>query len=150
MVASLEASHCIDESRVFATGYSNGAYFSNQLGCRRGDALRAIAPHAGGGPFAGDDEYDHDGNLKCTGKPPAVMVFHGEADDAVTLDNGLSSLSHWRWANGCSDESAPAGPQPCVSFQGCQRDVVWCQLPDQGHSVWSEGPKATWDFFASF
>ncbi len=47
LVDSLSASHCVDTQRVFATGFSNGAYFANQLGCRRGDVLRAIAPHGG-------------------------------------------------------------------------------------------------------
>jgi polyhydroxybutyrate depolymerase len=148
LVALVEESHCVDRARVFATGYSNGGYFSNQLGCRRGDVLRGIAPHAGGGPFEGDDGYDDNGNLKCKGKAVAAMVFHGERDEEVSIDEGHRSLSHWKWANGCEDNSSGTSPDPCVSFAGCKNPVVFCGVPELGHDVWSEGTRSTWSFFS--
>ena len=45
---------CIDTGRVFATGFSNGGYFANHLGCYRGGVIRAVASHGGGGPVGGD------------------------------------------------------------------------------------------------
>src|SRR4051812_2917958 len=53
MLELLEQSLCVDEARVFATGHSSGGFFTNTLGCQRGNVLRAIAPVSGGGPFGG-------------------------------------------------------------------------------------------------
>ncbi len=151
LVAEIEQKHCVDESRVFATGFSNGAYFVNQLGCRRGAAvLRAIAPHAGGGPFGSGGDYDANGELKCAGAPPAVMVFHGTDDGAVSIAEGEKSVQHWRKADGCSSATTPRSPSPCVAFESCKNDVVFCKIPGHSHEVWSQGARATWEFFASF
>ncbi len=149
LVASIEASHCVDSGRVFATGYSNGAFFSNQLGCRRGgESLRGIAPHAGGGPFGRDAEYGHDGHLQCEGSPVAAMIFHGQWDDIVWHDDGQRTTAHWTNANGCDGRSRAISPGPCVAFDGCENPVAWCSVPELGHDVWWEGVKATWDFFS--
>ena len=150
LVAEIGKNACIAKSKVFATGSSMGAYFSNQLGCRRGGVLRAIAPHAGGGPFDDDDAYDDQGHLRCAGKPVAAMIFHGEDDDTVSLADGKLTRDHWVWANGCRDNAQPSNPSPCVTYDGCKNQVTWCQIPGLGHSVWSAGRQATWTFFASF
>jgi len=151
LVAELAKNACIDETRIFALGFSNGAYFANQLGCRRGDKLRAIAPHAGGGPYGPGSSYDGQGHLVCAGKPPAVKVFHAEDDDTVPVSNAEASLDHWTWANGCglsTHDVAPVGS--CAGYDGCQRPVEFCRYWGVGHGVWSEGAKATWDFFNEF
>ncbi len=141
---------CVDSTRVFATGSSMGAYFTNQLGCRRGSKLRAIAPHEGSGPYDVDSAYDEAGHLKCPESPVAAMVFHGENDTSVKLEDGKATRDHWVWANGCKGAPAPTSPSPCVAYQGCTKPVLWCQIPGGTHRIWQDGPKATWDFFASF
>jgi polyhydroxybutyrate depolymerase len=150
LLAELEANACIDATRVFAVGFSNGAYFTNQLGCRRGTALRAIAPHAGGGPYGPGSSYDGEGNLVCAGKPPAVKVFHAEDDDTVPISDGESSINHWKWANGCQDSTHGAAPDGCVAYDGCGKPVEMCRYWGVGHAIWNEGAKATWDFFSGF
>ena len=89
LTANLAASYCVDTSRVFATGFSNGAFFSNQLGCRRGDKLRAIAAHSGGGP------YDSHGDLKCVGPAPAALVVHGTLDVIVSPNDANQSVGYF-------------------------------------------------------
>lgn len=151
IIADLAKNACIDESRVFALGFSNGAYFANQLGCRRGDKLRAIAPHAGGGPYGPGSSYNGEGHLVCAGKPPAVKVFHAEDDDTVPISDAENSIAHWTWANGCQSSTHAAAPSAsCVGFDGCGRPVEFCRYWGVGHGVWSEGAKATWDFFNEF
>jgi polyhydroxybutyrate depolymerase len=150
LVSNLEANLCVDASRVFATGYSNGAFFANQLGCHRGAKLRALASHGGGGPYGSDDRYDDEGHLVCNGKPPAVMFVHGEDDGVVSISDAQSGLAHWRWASSCDDGSSPRAPAPCVAFNGCSNAVVWCPLPGVGHELWGAGARATWDFFKGF
>lgn len=150
VLAKLRSELCVDGARVFATGSSRGGYFANQLGCRRGDELRAIAPHAGGGPYEINGTYDAAGRLVCLGAPPAVMVVHGEKDTSVPISEAEKSLTHWRWALGCTSDTEPYAPDPCAAYQGCAKPVVRCRVPGQGHDVWTHGPRATWDFFASF
>lgn len=150
LVAELSSKACIDSARVFAVGFSNGAYFANQLACRRGGALRAIAPHAGGGPYGPGSAYDAQGNLVCAGPPPAVRIFHAEDDYTVPILHAEASLEHWTWANGCQQSMHGAAPDACAGYDGCGRPVEVCRYWGVGHSIWNEGAKATWDFFASF
>jgi poly(3-hydroxybutyrate) depolymerase len=50
LLADLKARYCVDLTRIFAAGKSNGAFMVNALACYRPGMLRAIAPVAGGGP----------------------------------------------------------------------------------------------------
>jgi polyhydroxybutyrate depolymerase len=153
ILESLSVSHCVDRKRVFATGYSAGGYFSNQLACRRGSVLRAIASHAGGGPFGANDEYGDDGALRCPERPIAALVSHGTADGTVSLEEGQKSRDHWRRVNACKTGSGQSyDPSPCTEHADCadERRVIYCEVPGLGHEVWpANGVKATWSFFDS-
>jgi polyhydroxybutyrate depolymerase len=150
MVAKLSQSHCVDKQRIFATGYSRGGYFANQLGCRRGSVLRGVVSHAGGGPYGSNDEYDGNGDLVCPEPAVASLVLHGTSDGAVALTEGQSSRNHWRRVNGCSSSNAPQAPSPCVAYGSCTKPVLYCEIPGLGHTIWSQGASATWAFIASF
>ncbi len=50
LAAHLFETQCIDRSRVYATGFSNGGYLSHRLACEAGDLFAAAAPVAGPGP----------------------------------------------------------------------------------------------------
>ncbi|HQY60449.1 MAG TPA: hypothetical protein PK141_03575 [Polyangiaceae bacterium] len=147
LVAELEASYCVDTKRVFATGYSRGGYFANQLGCWRGAALRAIASSGSGGPFG--KQYDATGHLVCPQRGVPTIIFHGTNDSP---SEGQKSLDHWAWANECPDKNkqTDTAPSPCKSVSGCaaSKPVVWCLIPGMGHQIWSESDAATWAFFA--
>ena len=79
---------CIDARRVFVTGFSNGAYMANQLACRRGERIRGIVTHAGGGPYETSGTYDATGHLVCPGKAVASLVVHGNSDGTVAAVRG--------------------------------------------------------------
>jgi polyhydroxybutyrate depolymerase len=152
MVDAIGGTYCVDTSRVFATGFSNGAFFSNQLGCKVGAPFfRGIAAHAGGGPFGPDADYDAQGNLVCAGQPVAALIGHGQSDGNVLLKDGVSSRDHWQRVNGCAAATQPWGPSPCVTYDGCAagRPLVYCEIPGLGHAVWSSGAAATWKFLSS-
>lgn len=151
LVAKYASERCIDPKRIFVTGTSNGAYFANQLGCRRGDVIRAIAPHAGGGPYSLQGSmFDAKGELKCPTTPVAARVFIGLADTQVLPSEGEKSVAHWTRVNGCDAATSSDDPSPCVAHAGCDRPVSVCRIPGVGHRMWTEGPKATWSFFQSF
>jgi hypothetical protein len=143
LVARLSDELCVDQGRVFATGHSSGAYFTNRLGCERGDVLRAIAPLAGGGPityFTGP----------CVGQV-AVWLEHGDSDTVVSIPAGEGSRDLWRDENSCGTEVRWAYPCDCVSYQGCDPGypVHWC-VSSGGHEprpgFTADG---SWEFFRS-
>jgi poly(3-hydroxybutyrate) depolymerase len=141
MLVLLEQSLCVDEQRVFATGHSSGGFFTNTLGCQRGDVLRAIAPVSGGGPFGGS---------RCTGEV-AVWLAHGENDMTVPFATGEMSRDSWLGRNGCDAASTPTGvPAECVDYTGCDPGlpVRWC-VHQNGHNWPSFAAQGIWDFFGS-
>lgn len=142
LLAELSSTLCIDAERVFATGHSSGGFFTNTLGCQRGDVLRAIAPVSAGGPFVF-------GGATCAGSV-AVWLAHGENDQTVTFDNGEASLERWLGANDCSETSAPVSPEPCEEYSGCAEGapVRWCVYQD-GHDWPDFAPQGIWAFFSS-
>jgi polyhydroxybutyrate depolymerase len=145
-LAITQSNYCIDLHRVFVAGFSNGAYMANQLGCRRGDRIRAVASHAGGGPYETAGEYDDTGHLRCRGKPVASLVVHGAADGTVAPSEGQKSIDHWTHANHCGG-SSPTAPAGCVSYQSCTSPVTACKIPGLGHSLWAQAKNVTWSFF---
>jgi poly(3-hydroxybutyrate) depolymerase len=139
LLAELGAAACVDLERVFATGHSSGGFFTNMLGCQRGEVLRAIAPVSAGGPFGG----------RCSGDV-AVWLAHAENDETVAFQNGEQSRDRWLEANGCSDTTVASEPAPCVEYAGCAEGtpVRWCVYGD-GHA-WPEfGPVGIWSFFGA-
>jgi polyhydroxybutyrate depolymerase len=92
---------CIDSSRIYATGASNGGGFTARLGCEMADRLAAIAAVAGGyGPLG-----------PChPSRPLPVLEIHGTNDQVVpyggTGENHDGSVAHflgeWRELNGCT------------------------------------------------
>ena len=65
VIRRLDELYCIDRGRVFAVGHSLGAWFTNSLGCARGDVLRAIGTVAGG--ISGST---------CRGQTSAILLHH--------------------------------------------------------------------------
>jgi poly(3-hydroxybutyrate) depolymerase len=143
MLERLEQGLCVDSERVFATGHSSGGFFTNTLGCQRGDVLRAIAPVAGGGPFVF-------GGSGCVGEV-AVWLAHGENDPTVPFSSGEQSRDRWLEANGCdATATTPATPDACVDYAGCTAGLPlrWCVHQD-GHAWPAFAPQGMWDFFES-
>lgn len=159
LVASLKARFAIDPARVFATGFSSGAFMLNQIGCRRPSLLRAIAPHSGGAPQEPRDptatRWDN-GFTRCAdqtlGGGPAVMVIHGTADTLVTYDSGEFTASYWAYVDGCQPTRSLAGKTPeCAVHDGCPAatPVVFCSIPSLEHTLWTGAAEATWRFFGA-
>jgi polyhydroxybutyrate depolymerase len=139
---------CVDERRVFLTGFSNGAYMANQLACKRGERIRGIVTHAGGGPYeASGGSYDATGHLVCPGKAVASLVVHGNNDGTVPPAEGQKSIDHWSYANRCGGGTTSAWIPPCVALQGCFQPVGVCRVPGLGHGLWGQAGKVTWAFF---
>jgi polyhydroxybutyrate depolymerase len=152
LVAKMIARGGVDPHRVFAFGYSSGGFLANLIACRHPGLLRAFASNAGGAPYDQKLAYAN-GFPKCEGEQPtAAMILHGDQDFGVTLDSGEFSASYWAYVNGCNEhERETTGYAECQAYRGCPRatPVVWCEIGDLGHWVWSAGAEASWQFFKS-
>ncbi len=137
--ASVRANYCIDETDVFAFGFSYGGWTATQVSCARPALIHGIVSIAGGGPTG-----------TCN-QPVAAMIVHGEADSTMNggedFAQGLATRDRYKKANACSDASSPAMPNPCVSYAGCSQPVYWCAHPG-AHQIPDFAKQGTWAFFA--
>jgi polyhydroxybutyrate depolymerase len=134
LVEQIAGMLCIDPSRVFATGMSNGGFLSHRLACEAGDLVAAIAPVAG---VLGVD------TASCEGRAVPVMHFHGTSDLIVAYDGGIfpsvaDTMSFWVDHNGCGAEpevTFQMGDTTCETWSGCTdgADVVLCTITGGGH-----------------
>src|SRR5918993_830133 len=83
VLAELGEQLCIDESRVYATGLSNGAMFTSALLCTRADLFAAAAPVAG---LTDMDSCD-------PSRPVPVLTYHGTADPILLFNGGVDLSS---------------------------------------------------------
>lgn len=154
LAEQLKKSHCVDTKKVWAVGFSKGAYFTNMLGCLSKMGLRGVVGHAGGGPFGLDGsgtKFDNNGQLVCPQPTLAALQVQGESDGSVPLSEGQKARDHWRRVNKCTTGSKAYAPSPCIAYDGCEagKPEIWCQIPGLGHQIWSSGTKVTWDFIKS-
>jgi polyhydroxybutyrate depolymerase len=152
MIDRFKSEMCIDESRIFHTGFSFGGMMSFAAGCA--GLGRAIAPMAGNSQVSG-----------CTNgtTPVAVMGFHGVNDNVVAISGGRTGRDAFVDRNQCMESTMPAMPtwcdgiaesyQPCscVSYQGCSAGypVTWCEY-NAGHIPAPSSGATIWTFFSQF
>ena len=107
LVEEMATQACIDDRRVYSTGFSNGGYMSHRLACERADVFAAVAPVAGTVSVP-----------ECNpSRPIPIIHFHGTADNNVRYEGGgfarADSVPHtlqaWAGRNGCA-------PEPIVTF----------------------------------
>ncbi len=80
MIKSLAGEYCVDEKRVFSTGFSNGGYMSYRLACELSDAIAAAAPVSGG--------IRMDPAVCNPKRPIALFHAHGTNDLIVPYNGG--------------------------------------------------------------
>jgi polyhydroxybutyrate depolymerase len=138
LLESISKEYCVDQKRVFSTGYSFGGMMSNSLACNRGDKLRAFAPMAGA---------FFDGTKSCATPVPA-WIAHATNDNVVSYSSGQAARDIWLKTNGCGTTTMPISPSPCVAYECSKAPLQWC-VHTSGH-VWpSFASKGVWDFFKS-
>jgi poly(3-hydroxybutyrate) depolymerase len=138
LLASISKDYCVDQARVFSTGYSFGGMMSNSLACSRGSKLRAFAPMAGA---------FFDGTKSCATPVPA-WIAHGSNDPTVSFGSGQAARDIWLKTNGCGTTTMPTSPSQCVAYECSKAPVNWC-VHTSGH-VWpSFASKGVWEFFKS-
>jgi polyhydroxybutyrate depolymerase len=136
LLNKLQSQLCVDASRIYATGKSNGGGFVGVLACRMPDRIAAFAPVSGA-------FYPQGGACNPSRRAP-ILDFHGTADTTIPYtgnpDKGLPSIQDWMAAWAKRDRCFPwpltYSPKPGVQVQqwiGCS--VVHYQIQGAGH-VW--------------
>ncbi len=140
MLDKINGNLCIDQKRIFSTGFSFGGMMSYTLPFEF-DVFRAVAPCSGKDSVIAHTE-------KFT-NPVPIMAFHGNADTFVLTRLGKAFFDKYAARNHCGTQTKAVMPSGCVEYQGCDVPTTWC-LFNGGHNTWSEEPAAIWKFFSQF
>lgn len=131
LLDKLEQQYKVDSHRVFAAGLSNGAFFSQRLGCDLSDRIAAIAP------IAGTQGVNYAPSCQ-PGRPVSVLEIHGTEDPLVPYKGGAM-----RGRGGTSSIlSAEEVTNNWASIDGCSESPTTNDIPDQADDgthlvVWS-------------
>jgi hypothetical protein len=154
ILAQLEAGLCIDQSRIFATGFSYGAGMSYAIACARANVFRGVALYSGA-QLSG-----------CSGgtTPIAYFASHGVSDGTLNISGGRTLRDHYVQVNGVTPQNPrePAvgsGTHICTTYAGGSPSypVTWCAFDgdhnpnphDSGQST-SWVPQQVWNFMTRF
>jgi polyhydroxybutyrate depolymerase len=140
MLDKINGGLCVDQGRIFSTGFSFGGMMSYTLPFEF-DVFRAVAPCSGkSGVIPFTEKFTN---------PVPIMAFHGDADDFVATNLGKAFFDKYAARNKCGTQTKAVTPNGCVEYQGCTVPSTWC-LFKGGHTTWSEEPAAIWKFFSQF
>jgi predicted esterase len=148
MLSFFNSKLCIDQQRIFATGFSFGGMMSDAIGCAMADVFRAIAPMAGAIP---NPDHPYSGCDQPNMHPIAMWMAHGDNDTVVPLADGKDALNIFLERSQCQAQTMPVTPSPCAAYQGCLPDypIVLCQFSG-GHMVPNFAAEGIWNFFDQF
>lgn len=132
LLDEIERDYCIDRTRIYSTGFSNGAFFTNLLGCALSDRIAAIAP-VGGGRIT----------VPCRpGRAVPVLIYHGRTDEVIPPEHARQARDQWAAIDGC----AGLQPGPCERYENCAgAEVRYCEV-DIGHTWPPEATTEIWQF----
>jgi polyhydroxybutyrate depolymerase len=137
LLDDLERRYCIDTARVYATGFSNGAFFSALLGCTMADRFAAVAP-VSGGPL----------RVACTpARGVPILIQHGRQDPLIPVDAARTARDDWITADGCDAASHDADGPACTRWNRCRDGAVveYCE-GDFAHRWPPEATERIWKF----
>jgi polyhydroxybutyrate depolymerase len=144
MITSIGGEYCVDAKRTYASGFSNGGFFSYYLACQLADQIAAVAAVSGG--------LRIDPSACKPKRPMALLHVHGTNDVVVPFTGGglgnaqpvSASIDAFRTLNACA---AGAGTVvytkddvSCTTWGGCTAgtDVELCTVTGGGHQ-WPGG-----------
>lgn len=146
LLTEIESTFCIDKNRVFADGFSSGAWMAMMLGCQRPNVVKAHGQGAGGLPISIRPAVD------CKG-PEAALFSHGTADDQNHIHGSRQDRDRLLKTNQCDSTTKPYGGfAQCVEYQNCLPGypVVYCEYPGLGHSPGASQDASISLFFSQF
>jgi polyhydroxybutyrate depolymerase len=139
IIDQVSAATCVDATRIFVTGFSNGGGLAHRMGCDAADVIAAIAP-------AATDLR----TSPCTPvRPISMLEVKGMADSLEPYEGGPvgqgagqyiavgaeASVKLWADIDGCTGPTLAQGDY-CKSYTQCSNGVeaTLCALPNVDHS----------------
>ena len=113
LLDTIQTDYAVDDSRVYATGFSQGAVRSYMLAVERPHVFAAIAPVGGVRPLLQDGSPFPAGLPSLPGRSIPMMHVHGTSDSVVPIEGGSgvslfpsvrSVVDEWAAHNGCDIE----------------------------------------------
>lgn len=135
VLATMKEKFSIDETRVYATGHSNGGGFTYLLWGTRGDVLAAVAPSAAAGSKS----------LKDTKPLPALHVA-GEKDELVRFEWQQQAIASIKKLNGCAAEGKE-WDKGCTLYASSKEAPVVTFIHPGTHKYPAEAPPLIVKFF---
>jgi polyhydroxybutyrate depolymerase len=133
--------YCIDRRRVYSTGFSNGAYFSQLLACALAERIAAVAPVSGGKL-----------RVACVpSRPVPILIQHGRQDPLIPAEQARAAVEAWVAANGCdAGAKQPDGPA-CTRYDHCRDNAVveYCE-EDYVHTWPPQATDRVWQFLTRY
>lgn len=120
-LASLKAKYNIDENRIYATGFSNGAHFTYLLWAARPNVFAAYAPVAGRIRAAAMPK-----------EPRPVLVIGGARDAQVAFADQRQAMGIAMRLNGVEGSGKPCG-DGCTLYGGGTPAPVMTWIHQGGH-----------------
>ncbi|RYP74926.1 hypothetical protein DL771_002710 [Monosporascus sp. 5C6A] len=149
MVDTIKNSLCVNETQIFATGWSYGGAMSFSLACSRPNVFRAVAVISGA-QLSG-----------CAGgnTPVPYLGIHGVVDSVLNINMGRQLRDKFLQLNGCASKnaqepSAGSGTHIKTTYSCRAGYPVWWiahsgdHVPDPrdgNGQYWAPGE--TWNFF---
>jgi polyhydroxybutyrate depolymerase len=140
MVTQIQSLACIDNKRIYVSGFSNGGGMSHKLACEAADIIAAVAPAS----FDfGEDNVDD-----CNpSRPISVVMQRGTNDFAVPFEGGATPVTNrivflgaqatfdkWSELDGCTGPEQDIGNN-CRQRSQCNAGVETslCVIQGGGH-----------------
>jgi polyhydroxybutyrate depolymerase len=140
LLDQLERDYCVDRRRIYSTGFSNGAFFSQLLACAMADRIAAVAPVSGGTL-----------RVDCAPtRPVPILIQHGSEDELIPVSMGRESRDRWRTLDGCTGDAQAEGAS-CQKWTTCRGGsaVAYCEGP-YGHRWQPEATERVWTFLQRY
>ncbi len=145
LLDELSIEFCVNPTRVFSIGKSNGGGMSDRLGCEMPDRIMAIAPVSGA--------YTERPKKCSKRRKVSVLEFHGDADEMTPYKGGgpihmfleiPTWLRDWARRSGCSGmvkKRKIAGNLTKITYRKCPEGikVEHYRVHDGGH-WWFDKP----------
>jgi polyhydroxybutyrate depolymerase len=121
VLATLRQRYPIDDARIYAAGFSNGAYFTYLLWAERGRTFAGFAPCAG--------------RLLASmhpTEPRPVVHIAGEQDHLVKIEGQRQTIETVRQIDGALAAGEPCGPG-CTLYPSTKNAPVLAKIHPGGH-----------------
>lgn len=133
-LALVKSKTTIDETRIYASGHSNGGGFTYCLWGAKQDLFAAIAPSSANPPIA------------ASLKPVPLLHVSGKADAIVPFESQVRTLEAVRKINGCDDKGTDWA-KSCTLYRSSKgAPVVW-MVHEGGHEYAPRAPNLIVRFF---